>query len=205
MSWLLYFVMIVLQFFRRRQKSLNWRNCRLLKWLRKEYLPLTPCLKMFMSLAAQNQLTMKFEKILYASSMWLQRKYMVTFSVIYCLFFWRSHDHVLYFLIELWFFLSLVRYHLCLFLLYAVWWIYIMYFFLILVFSDKSKDIPVVVEFGSFVMDLFSTTSDLDLSVNFSSSADFPREKKIQTLRKFARKLYAIQSIVSSLHYCFYL
>ncbi|KAH6772530.1 hypothetical protein C2S52_004671 [Perilla frutescens var. hirtella] len=60
----------------------------------------------------------------------------------------------------------------------------------------KSKDIPVVVEFGSFVMDLFSTTSDLDLSVNFSTSAiDFPREKKIQTLRKFARKLYAIQSM----------
>ncbi|KAI3445374.1 hypothetical protein Pfo_002039 [Paulownia fortunei] len=59
----------------------------------------------------------------------------------------------------------------------------------------NSKDIPVVVEFGSFVMDLFSTTSDLDLSVNFSTTAvPFPREKKIQTLRKFAKKLYAIQS-----------
>ncbi|KAK6159861.1 hypothetical protein DH2020_003242 [Rehmannia glutinosa] len=34
----------------------------------------------------------------------------------------------------------------------------------------KSKDVPVVVEFGSFVMDLFSTTSDLDLSVNFSTT-----------------------------------
>ncbi|XP_042053954.1 protein HESO1-like [Salvia splendens] len=59
-----------------------------------------------------------------------------------------------------------------------------------------SKDIPIVVEFGSFVMDLFSTTSDLDLSVNFSTGGvNFPREKKIQTLRKFARKLYAIQSM----------
>ncbi|KAL6562852.1 hypothetical protein OROHE_005439 [Orobanche hederae] len=58
-----------------------------------------------------------------------------------------------------------------------------------------SKDIPVVVEFGSFVMDLFSTTSDLDLSVNFcTTTVPCPREKKIQTLRKFARKLYAIQS-----------
>ncbi|KAL1549772.1 protein HESO1-like [Salvia divinorum] len=59
-----------------------------------------------------------------------------------------------------------------------------------------SKDIPVVVEFGSFVMDLFSISSDLDLSVNFSTGGvDFPREKKIQTLRKFAKKLYAIQSM----------
>ncbi|KAL3623980.1 hypothetical protein CASFOL_032796 [Castilleja foliolosa] len=58
-----------------------------------------------------------------------------------------------------------------------------------------SKDIPVVVEYGSFVMDIFSTSSDLDLSVNFSTTTvPFPREKKIQTLRKFAKKLYAIQS-----------
>ncbi|XP_051122232.1 protein HESO1-like [Andrographis paniculata] len=58
----------------------------------------------------------------------------------------------------------------------------------------NSKDIPIVVEFGSFVMDLFSLTSDLDLSVNFQSGdGTFSRQKKIQTLRKFARKLYAIQ------------
>ncbi|CAA2963590.1 Hypothetical predicted protein [Olea europaea subsp. europaea] len=73
---------------------------------------------------------------------------------------------------------------------------------LILVFNEIAKELygyskvtPVVVEFGSFLMDLFSTTSDLDLSVNFSSNAiEFPREKKIQTLRKFAKKLYAQQS-----------
>ncbi|KAL0422067.1 UNVERIFIED_CONTAM: Terminal uridylyltransferase 4 [Sesamum latifolium] len=59
----------------------------------------------------------------------------------------------------------------------------------------NSKEVPVIVEFGSFVMDLFSNTSDLDLSVNFrTNGVAFPREKKIQTLRKFARKLYAIQS-----------
>ena len=74
------------------------------------------------------------------------------------------------------------------------------------VFSGTSKDIPIVVEFGSFVMDLFSTASDLDLSVNFNTGGvDFPREKKIQTLRKFARKLYAIQSIISSSHFCLFL
>ncbi|KAL8521764.1 hypothetical protein ACS0TY_012059 [Phlomoides rotata] len=73
---------------------------------------------------------------------------------------------------------------------------------LVRVFNDIAKDIfghsndiPVVVEFGSFVMDLFTTSSDLDLSVNFKKVTDpFPREKKIKTLRKFARKLYAIQS-----------
>ncbi|XP_073310330.1 protein HESO1-like isoform X2 [Primulina huaijiensis] len=58
----------------------------------------------------------------------------------------------------------------------------------------NSKNAPVVVEFGSFVMDLFSATSDLDLSVNFNTNAHFPREKKIQTLRKFAKKLYSLQS-----------
>ncbi|KAL0357294.1 UNVERIFIED_CONTAM: hypothetical protein Scaly_1415100 [Sesamum calycinum] len=61
--------------------------------------------------------------------------------------------------------------------------------------KGNSKEIPVIVEFGSFVMDLFSNASDLDLSVNFrTTGVAFPREKKIQTLRKFARKLYAIQS-----------
>ncbi|XP_073065445.1 uncharacterized protein [Primulina eburnea] len=72
---------------------------------------------------------------------------------------------------------------------------------LISVFNEIAKEIygnskkaPVVVEFGSFVMDLFSATSDLDLSVNFNTNAHFPREKKIQTLRKFAKKLYSLQS-----------
>ncbi|XP_075492254.1 protein HESO1-like isoform X2 [Primulina tabacum] len=72
---------------------------------------------------------------------------------------------------------------------------------LICVFNEIAKEIygnskkaPVVVEFGSFVMDLFSPTSDLDLSVNFNTNAHFPREKKIQTLRKFAKKLYSLQS-----------
>nr|XP_016454957.1 PREDICTED: protein HESO1-like isoform X6 [Nicotiana tabacum] len=61
-------------------------------------------------------------------------------------------------------------------------------------FSGRSGNIPVVEEFGSFVMDLFHSKSDLDLSVNFdNSSVKVSHEKKIQTLRKFARKLYALQ------------
>ncbi|CAI9099305.1 OLC1v1036100C1 [Oldenlandia corymbosa var. corymbosa] len=59
----------------------------------------------------------------------------------------------------------------------------------------KADEVPVVVEFGSFVMDLFSPRSDLDLSFNFTSSkAQVTRERKIQTLRKLARKFYALQS-----------
>ncbi|XP_071729696.1 protein HESO1-like [Rutidosis leptorrhynchoides] len=73
---------------------------------------------------------------------------------------------------------------------------------LIRVFNDIAKEIygdnascPIVEEFGSFSMDLFTTESDLDLSVNFrSNSAVFPRDKKIKTLRKFARKFFALQN-----------
>ncbi|KAK2990889.1 hypothetical protein RJ640_006078 [Escallonia rubra] len=43
-------------------------------------------------------------------------------------------------------------------------------------------------------MDIFSSTSDLDLSVKFNSdAAKFPKEKKIRALRKFAKKLNALQ------------
>ncbi|KAE9450452.1 hypothetical protein C3L33_17646, partial [Rhododendron williamsianum] len=64
----------------------------------------------------------------------------------------------------------------------------------------NSDDIPVVEEFGSFLMDIFSPKSDLDLSVNFTKKeGDFPQEKKIQSLRKFAKKLYALRSQVNAL------
>ncbi|XP_042479206.1 protein HESO1-like [Macadamia integrifolia] len=56
-------------------------------------------------------------------------------------------------------------------------------------------EFPVVQPFGSFLMDMFSAESDLDLSINLSNDmVEFPREKKIQTLRKFARRLYSFQS-----------
>ncbi|KAI3725153.1 hypothetical protein L1987_64930 [Smallanthus sonchifolius] len=59
----------------------------------------------------------------------------------------------------------------------------------------SSASCPVVEEFGSFSMDLFTTESDLDLSINFrNSSLTFPRDQKIKTLRKFARKFYSLQN-----------
>ncbi|KAL3524654.1 hypothetical protein ACH5RR_013026 [Cinchona calisaya] len=59
----------------------------------------------------------------------------------------------------------------------------------------KTNEVLVVEEFGSFVMDLFNAKSDLDLSFNFTRSEfQITREKKIQTLRKLAKKFYALQS-----------
>uniref|UniRef100_A0A1D1XX20 Terminal uridylyltransferase 7 n=1 Tax=Anthurium amnicola TaxID=1678845 RepID=A0A1D1XX20_9ARAE len=54
---------------------------------------------------------------------------------------------------------------------------------------------PTVEAFGSFVMDLFTAKSDLDLSLNFSAeeTSSFSREKKISLLRKFAKILYVHQ------------
>uniref|UniRef100_M1C3Q3 Poly(A) RNA polymerase mitochondrial-like central palm domain-containing protein n=1 Tax=Solanum tuberosum TaxID=4113 RepID=M1C3Q3_SOLTU len=57
-----------------------------------------------------------------------------------------------------------------------------------------SADAPVVEVFGSFSMDLFCVKSDLDLSVNFTNrKVNITREKKIQTLRKFAKTFYLLQ------------
>lgn len=58
-------------------------------------------------------------------------------------------------------------------------------------------------EFGSFSMDLFTTRSDLDMSVNFIKGLQITREKKIQTLRKFAKKFYVLQSNVQHPYICF--
>ncbi|BFG30378.1 hypothetical protein CerSpe_166520 [Prunus speciosa] len=58
----------------------------------------------------------------------------------------------------------------------------------------NSGNSPVVEGFGSFVMDMFSIGSDLDLSVNFGNIVGtFPRDMKIKTLRKFAKKFYSLQ------------
>ncbi|KAK9950310.1 hypothetical protein M0R45_005807 [Rubus argutus] len=69
---------------------------------------------------------------------------------------------------------------------------------LIRIFNAISKELygnfgnsPVVEGYGSFVMDLFSVRSDLDLSVNFNNSVgNLSRDMKIKTLRKFAKKFF---------------
>ncbi|KAI5404896.1 protein HESO1 [Lathyrus oleraceus] len=58
----------------------------------------------------------------------------------------------------------------------------------------NSKFSPVVEEYGSFVMDIFNEKSDLDLSINFNKhSIEISRQKKIETLRRFSKKLRSIQ------------
>ncbi|THU60240.1 hypothetical protein C4D60_Mb07t10550 [Musa balbisiana] len=53
---------------------------------------------------------------------------------------------------------------------------------------------PTVEAFGSFVMDLFTSSSDLDLSVNFSNNMNnFPRKEKISVLGKLSKVLYGHQ------------
>ncbi|KAI3805569.1 hypothetical protein L1987_28078 [Smallanthus sonchifolius] len=70
------------------------------------------------------------------------------------------------------------------------------------VLNDIAKDLygnsagcPIVEEFGSFLMDLFTRESDLDLSINFRHiPLMFSRDQKIKLLQKFASKLYSLQS-----------
>ncbi|KAL5075118.1 hypothetical protein RYX36_014102 [Vicia faba] len=58
----------------------------------------------------------------------------------------------------------------------------------------NSRSSPVVEEYGSFVMDIFNEKSDLDLSINFSKdSIEISRQKKIDILRRFSKKLRSIQ------------
>ncbi|KAL5731330.1 hypothetical protein ACHQM5_004069 [Ranunculus cassubicifolius] len=53
---------------------------------------------------------------------------------------------------------------------------------------------PVVEAYGSFIMDIFSNNSDLDLSVNFTNDpAELPRNEKVKALRKFKTKLFQLQ------------
>ncbi|KAL6660948.1 hypothetical protein ACP70R_000332 [Stipagrostis hirtigluma subsp. patula] len=59
----------------------------------------------------------------------------------------------------------------------------------------KENGFPVVEAFGSFTMDLFTPTSDLDLSLNFNTDAtdQFPRKEKISAIMRLAKNLRAHQ------------
>ncbi|XP_039003980.1 protein HESO1-like isoform X2 [Hibiscus syriacus] len=72
---------------------------------------------------------------------------------------------------------------------------------LVRIFNVMAKEIygncngfPIVEVFGSFVMGMFNAESDLDLSINFTNNGDkISRVKKINALRKLARKLHSIR------------
>lgn len=63
------------------------------------------------------------------------------------------------------------------------------------IYSGNKDGFPVAKAFGSFSMDIFTSSSDLDLSINFSNDMiHFPRDKKISILRMLSKVLYAQQS-----------
>lgn len=70
---------------------------------------------------------------------------------------------------------------------------------LIRIFNVIAKELygkfcPVVEEFGSFVMNMFSSDSDLDLSINFNNCAtDLSKKKRVNALRIFAKKFRKLQ------------
>ncbi|XP_021769380.1 protein HESO1-like isoform X2 [Chenopodium quinoa] len=71
---------------------------------------------------------------------------------------------------------------------------------LIRIFNDIAREMygneecPVVEDFGSFLMNMFDAKSDLDLSINFNDQLfEADRIAKIKTLRKFAKKFYALR------------
>ena len=61
------------------------------------------------------------------------------------------------------------------------------------VHTGYHSGFPKVEALGSFVMDIFTPKSDLDLSVNFNAdeTSSFPRKKKVSILRKLAQIFYA--------------
>lgn len=60
--------------------------------------------------------------------------------------------------------------------------------------SSVSSSGPSVRAFGSFTMDLFTSESDLDLSVSLGHTGGaFSRENKIQVLKKLVKALYGLQ------------
>ncbi|XP_024009401.1 protein HESO1 [Eutrema salsugineum] len=62
------------------------------------------------------------------------------------------------------------------------------------IYGEYVDSIPVLEAYGSFVMDTFSSQSDLDVSINFGNeTSEISREKKLQILERFAEKLRSLQ------------
>ncbi|XP_057420561.1 protein HESO1-like [Lotus japonicus] len=57
----------------------------------------------------------------------------------------------------------------------------------------NSHDIPVVEGHGSFVMDMFTNVSDLDLSINFHAKRENSLHEKIKALLRFRDKLDSLE------------
>ncbi|CAA7038202.1 unnamed protein product [Microthlaspi erraticum] len=62
------------------------------------------------------------------------------------------------------------------------------------IYVNCEEGSPVLEAYGSFVMDMFSSQSDLDVSINFDKgTSHLPRQRKIQILRTFVERLQSLQ------------
>ncbi|XP_010507214.1 PREDICTED: protein HESO1-like [Camelina sativa] len=62
------------------------------------------------------------------------------------------------------------------------------------IYGDSEEKSPVLEAYGSFVMDMYTSQSDLDVSINFvNGTSEVTREKKIQILERFAEKLRSLE------------
>ncbi|XP_010426004.1 PREDICTED: uncharacterized protein LOC104711034 [Camelina sativa] len=62
------------------------------------------------------------------------------------------------------------------------------------IYGDSEETSPVLEAYGSFVMDMYTSQSDLDVSINFfNGTSELTREKKIQILKRFAQKLRSLE------------
>ncbi|CAH8267550.1 unnamed protein product [Arabidopsis lyrata] len=62
------------------------------------------------------------------------------------------------------------------------------------IYGNSEESSPVLEAYGSFVMDMYSSQSDLDVSINFGNGTpELPREKKLEILKRFAKKLRSLQ------------
>lgn len=73
---------------------------------------------------------------------------------------------------------------------------------MIFVFQVIQKESsPVLEPYGSFVIDMFSPQSDLDVSINFvNRTSELPREKKLQILKTFAKNLRSMDGKFQLIH-----
>ncbi|XP_019093589.1 PREDICTED: uncharacterized protein LOC109129598 isoform X2 [Camelina sativa] len=62
------------------------------------------------------------------------------------------------------------------------------------IYGDSEEKSHVLEAYGSFVMDMYTSQSDLDVSINFvNGTSEVTREKKIQILERFAEKLRSLE------------
>ncbi|EOA25226.1 hypothetical protein CARUB_v10018539mg, partial [Capsella rubella] len=62
------------------------------------------------------------------------------------------------------------------------------------IYGDSEESSPVLEAYGSFLMDMYSSQSDLDLSIVFGNvTSELPHGKKLHILERFAKELRSLE------------